>query len=172
MHLSFADVRRAAFLNTEENFGCAIPPVHVTLTEIDRHAVQAWSQTWAGLHPSGHGAWHWARIAARYCRSPRNFHVALWADDILCGLAVGTVPRRRDRLTLEYMARRQNAPNPLAGAITGIIVTAGVYYCQGLRIPRFELQNPAPGLVGRYQAAGFTLAYNRGMNQYLAQDIH
>jgi hypothetical protein len=172
MHdVPYAEVRRAAFQRTREVFEQAIPPVHVRLAEIDSEALHAWSSTWAGLHPSGYGAFQWDRIAARYCRRSRNFHVALWADGVLCALAVGTVRRDHSRLSLDYVSRKQNAPNPLAGEVIGIVTAAAIYYCAGLGIPLIEISNPAPGLEDRYRAAGFTLAYNRGPKRYLARTL-
>ncbi len=169
--ISYAEVRQAAFQLTREAFEQSIPPVHVWLDDIGRHAIQAWSRTWAGLHPSGYGAFPWGRIAADYGRQPRNFQAALWAEDILCGLAVGTVQRDHSRLSLDYLARKQNEPNPLAGEVTGIVTSAALYYCAALEIPLLEISNPAPGLVRRYRAAGFTLAYNRGSTRYLARQL-
>jgi hypothetical protein len=172
MHeISYREIRHAAFRRTRDVFEHAVPPVHVWLDDIDRAALQAWSASWAGLHLSGYGAFPWGRIAAHYCRHPRNFQVALWADGILCGLAVGAVQRDHSRMSLDYLARKQNAPNPLAGEVTGIVTSAALYYCAALQIPLLEISNPAPGLERRYREAGFTLAYNRGSTRYLARTL-
>lgn len=167
----YAEIRRAAFQRTMAAFQRAIPPVDVSLTDIDRNALETWSRTWAGLHRSGYGAFPWKRLAARYCRRPRNFQAALWSDGILCALAVGTVQRDHSRLSLDYLARKQNDPNPLAGEVTGIVTAAALYYCAALEIPLIEISNPAPGLESRYQAAGFDLAYKRGSTRYLARNL-
>lgn len=74
-------------------------------------------------------------------------------------------------MSLDYLARKQNAPNPLAGDVTGIVTAAAIYYCAALDIPLLEIWNPAPGLESRYRAAGFTLAYNRGPARYLARTL-
>lgn len=169
--IAYEAIRTAAFQRTREVFEQAVPPVRVRLADIDRAALQAWSATWAGLHPSGYGAFPWGRIAAAYCRHPRNFQVALWVDGLLCGLAVGTVQRDHSRLSLDYLARKQNTPNPLAGEVTGIVAAAALYYAAALNIPLLEISNPAPGLEARYRAAGFTLAYNRGSTRYLARTL-
>lgn len=172
MHeISYEEIRHAAFRRTRDVFAQAVPPVHVWLDDIDRVALHAWSATWTGLHPSGYGAFEWGRIAARYCRHPRNFQAALWADDILCALAVGAVKRDHSRMSLEYLARKQNAPNPLAGEVTGIVTVAALYDCAALQIPLLEIANPAPGVERLYREAGFTLAYNRGSTRYLAQTL-
>jgi hypothetical protein len=167
----YSEIRHAAFRLTQEVFEQAIPPVQVWLTDVDRAAIHAWSTTWAGLHPSGYGAFEWGRIAAKYGHRPRNFQAALWADGILCALAVGTLQRDHSRLSLDYLARKQNDPNPLAGEVTGIVTAAALYYCAALDVPLLEISNPAPGLERRYRAAGFTLAYNRGLTRYLARTL-
>jgi len=172
MHASrYAEIRHAAFQLAREVFEQAVPPVHVFLADIDRAALQAWSASWAGLHPSGYGAFQWGRIAASYCRHARNFQVALWAEGMLCGLAVGKVRSDHSRLSLDYLARKQNDPNPLAGEVTGIVTAAALYYCAALEIPLIEVSNPAPGLERRYRAAGFTLAYKRGSTRYLGRTL-
>lgn len=172
MHeFAYGEIRQEAFRRVREVFAHAIPPVHVWLEDINRSALQVWSTSWAGLHPSGYGAFPWGRIAARYCRHPRNFQVALWGDGMLCGLAVGAVQRDHSRLSLDYLARKQNDPNPLAGQVIGIVTVAALYYCAALQIPLLEIANPAPGLEARYREAGFTLAYNRGSTRYLAQTL-
>lgn len=167
----YPEIRRGAFQQTRELVEQMMPGVHVWLGDIDRQALHAWSATWAGVHPSGYGAFRWDRIAARYCRHPRNFQAALWADGNLCALAVGTLRRDHSRLSLDYLARKQNAPNPLAGEVTGIVTAAAVYYCAALAVPLVEVSNPAPGLEEWYRAAGFTLAYNRGSKRYLARNL-
>jgi hypothetical protein len=169
--ISYLEIRQEAFRLTQEAFEQALSPVYVWLDDIDRSALHAWSETWAGLHPSGYGAFEWGRIAARYRHQPRNFQAALWADGILCGLAVGRVQRDHSRMSLDYMARKQNAPNPLAGQVTGIVAAAAIYYCAALEIPLLEIANPAPGLEKRYREAGFTLAYKRGPTRYLARTL-
>lgn len=74
-------------------------------------------------------------------------------------------------MSLDYLARKQNDPNPLAGEVTGIVTAAALYYCAALSIPLLEIANPAPGLEPRYRAAGFPLAYNRGSTRYLARTV-
>jgi hypothetical protein len=148
----YPEIRARAFQQTREMVQQMIPGAQFWLADIDREALHAWTATWAGVHPSGYGAFRWDRITARYCRHPRNFQAALWADGVLC-------------------ARKQNAPNPLAGEVIGIITAALVYYCAALEIPLLEISNPAPGLEDRYRAAGFTLAYNCGSKRYLARTL-
>jgi hypothetical protein len=167
----YAEYRHAAFERTMAEFEQSIPPVHVWLKDIDHTALQTWSGTWAGLHPSGYGAFPWWRIAARYCRRPRNFQVALWSQGILCGLAVGKMARDHSALSLDYLERKQNAPNPLAGDVAGIVTAAAIYYSGALGVPLLEISNPVPELERRYQALGFSLAYNRGSTRYLARTL-
>jgi hypothetical protein len=169
--ISYPEIRQAAFQRTREAFQQAVPAVSVWMDDIDHAALRAWSETWAGLHPSGYGAFQWNRIVARYRYQPRNFQAALWADGVLCGLAVGRVQRDHSRMSLDYMARKLNAPNPLAGQVTGIVAAAAIYYCAALEVPLLEIANPAPGLEERYRAAGFTLAYKRGSTRYLARTL-
>lgn len=170
MAVPYREILRDAFRLTEADVCSALPLIQLRIEEIDLQALEVWRQSWTGLHPSGFGAFDWAKLHFRF-RSPRDFQASLWSEGILCGLAIGSVPRNHSRFTLHCMARKQNAPNPLRGLVTGIVAAAAEYYSRGLGTPLMEIENPAPGLIGRYRAHGFTLAYERGSARYLAKKL-
>jgi hypothetical protein len=97
-------VRRAAFARTEQVAYQQIPPLYVQITDITSDARTAWRKTWEGRHPSGYGEFPWERLWFRHCRySAEAFQMAIWSHETLCGLAIGTIPKARRRLTLRYM---------------------------------------------------------------------
>lgn len=165
-------VRRAAFARTEQVAYQQIPPLYVQITDITADARTTWRKTWEGRHPSGYGEFPWERLWFRHCRySAEAFQMAIWSHETLCGLAIGTIPKARRRLTLRYMEAKPNDPNPLRGKIMGLVAIAAEYYTAGLDLPLLELQDPAPGLVTRYQAHGFTLAHSQGHTRYLVKRL-
>jgi hypothetical protein len=167
-----AAVRHAALDRTEQLAHLQAPSLHIRLTDITPVALTAWRRTWEGCHPSGYGAFPWERLWFGHCRyRPNAFHVAIWSGETLCGLAVGTLRIERNCLTLRYMESRPNDPNPLRRKVTALVAIAAEYYAAGLGLPTLEIQDPAPGLVDRYRAHGFTLAYSHGQTRYLAKRL-
>lgn len=171
MSVPYAAIRRDAFRLAEADAHSSIPPIAVRIGEVDQAAIRTWRCTWKGIHPSGYGGFEWDRLWFRYCRSSRSFSAGLWHDEILCGLAIGTIPAGRTRLTLRYMEAKPNPPNPLLGHVMRMVAAAAEYYSRGLALPLLEVENPAPGLVGRYRAQGFVLAYSRAGARYLGKQL-
>jgi hypothetical protein len=163
-------IRSEAYRLAENDATALIPPVHVRITEIDRAALAAFTQTWEGRHWSGYGGFEWPYLWRRYGRQDRNFHCALWHESMLCGLAIGSVPRGHSHLTIHYIEARPQG-HPLRGHVAYIALTAAEYYADGVGLPQVRLENPAPALEGWYRQLGFTLAYRQGVVRYLAMDL-
>lgn len=89
---------------------------------------------------------------------------------MLCGLAIGTVPRGHSHLTIRYMEGRPQG-HPLKGHVARIVIAGAEYYASGLDLPQVRIENPAPGLERWYRELGFTLAFRQGAARYLAMDL-
>jgi hypothetical protein len=148
-----------------------MPPVHVRITDIDGAALAAFAATWQGCHWSGYGGFDWVHLWHRFGRQEdRSFHCALWHESVLCGLAIGSVPRGHSHLTIRNLESRPQG-HPLRGHVAQIALAAAVYYAKALALPQVRLENPATGLEGWYGQIGFTLAYRQGAVRYLAMDV-
>ena len=169
--LDYGAVRTLAHSLAQEDASDAIPPIRVRITGIDSKALTAYTTTWQGRHPSGYGGFDWSRLWHRVCRHDRrSFHCALWHGPVLCGLAIGSVPRGHGALTLRYMEGRPNG-HPLQGHVARIVLAAAEYYAEGLSLPRVRIENPAPGVETLYRNLGFTLAHREGVVRYLVKDL-
>lgn len=141
------------------------------MTEIDASALAAFKDTWQGWHWSGYGGMNWVDLWHRFARQEhRSFHCAVWYGDVLCGLAIGSVPRGHSYLTIRFIEGRPQG-HPLRGHVARITLAAGRYYAEGLLLPQIRLENPAPALADWYGRLGFTIAYREGVVRYLAMDL-
>lgn len=141
-------LRSQAYRLAENDAAALIPPVHVRITEIDRPALAAFTQTWEGRHWSGYGGFEWPYLWHRHGRQDRTFHCALWHESMLCGLAIGSVPRGHSHLTIHYIEARPQG-HPLRGHVAYIALTAAEYYADGLGLtgPIGESRARTGGLV-------------------------
>lgn len=61
----------------------------IRLTGIGPDAVDIAHHAWTG-HPDRRCSWPWRQMIADVRRAePSRFEVAIWSDEILCGLAIG-----------------------------------------------------------------------------------
>jgi hypothetical protein len=100
----------------------------------------------------------------------RSFRCALWHASVLCGMAIGTVPRGHSHLTLRYIEARPQG-HPLRGHIARLVTMAAMYYARGLQLPQMRIENPAPALEDWYRQLGFGLAFQEGAVRYLAMSL-
>lgn len=169
--VDYGALRILAHSLAEEDASGAIPPILVRVTDIDSKALSAYTTTWKGRHPTGYGGFDWVQLWHRLCRHDRrSFHCALWHQSVLCGLAIGTVPRGHSVLTLRCMEGRPNG-HPLQGHVARIVLAAAEYYAAGLSVPQIRIENPAPGVEALYRGLGFTLASREGAVRYLVMDL-
>lgn len=167
----YAGIRKQALRLAEQDAAARNPPVLVRVTEIDSVALATWSNTWDGRHWSGYGGFDWEKLWHRHGKESRSFHCALWHGSVLCGLAVGSIPRGHSFLTIRCIESRPQG-HPLRGKVAWLVLSAAVLYARGLELPQVRLENPAPGLEEMYRRLGFTVAYRQGVVRYLAVDIH
>ena len=84
--------------------------------DIDALALQTWTHTWTGVHPSGAGKWNWEARVDQLPRRPAVLPMAIWHGQDLCGLAVGQASRKRatgvrHTVTLTFVERRPEPPD-------------------------------------------------------------
>lgn len=164
----YARLRRQAIRLAEQDAAARTPPVPVRVEEIDSAALAVWSESWNGRNWSGYGGFDWVNLWHRYGRQEhRSFHCALWHGSVLCGLAIGSVPRGHSHLTIRCIEGRPQG-HPLRGNVAWLVLSAAAFYARGLTLPQLRLENPAPALENMYRKLGFTLAYRQGAVRYLA----
>jgi hypothetical protein len=171
-HERCAVIRSRAFALTLSRLGPAAPiPADTALTPLTREAMEAFEMQWRGEHWTRQGGWPWPRLAQRFTRKPRSFHVALWSGPYLCGLCVGRVSKGRKHLTLHYMESAPDREHPLRGLVTPLMFEAARNYGVAMGVEKLRLRNPLPGLLERYRYFGFTLVRDTRGSLYFERDL-
>jgi hypothetical protein len=132
----------------------------VWLTDSDLHTLSVWKASWTEPHPSGGGGWDWEPLLRRAWRNPAAFHLAIWSDKLLCGLAVGRVSDRdkdggRAALAVDYIEGAQNPHHPLRGKILLLATSAAEWYGRALGARSLRLMQPLPHILHLYTRLGF-----------------
>jgi hypothetical protein len=125
--------------------------VPVELREIDNSALTQWDSHWRGRSP-----WDWRRIDTRYkTLLDDRFEVAVWSGTVLCGLAAGGP--RHGHMEVDLMEGSPDNQHPLKGAVRYAVVETARAYTLALGHAELRLNQPASGLLTKYQLMGFTL---------------
>jgi hypothetical protein len=146
-------------------------------TDIDEFALQAWTHTWTGVHPSGAGKWNWEARVDQLPHRPAVLPMAIWNGEDLCGLAVGQASRKRatgvrHTVTLTLVERRPEPPDvPLRGKVIYLAITAARAYGITLGARRLRLRNPDRNLLWYYQLLGFDVVWKGDEPLYCEQEI-
>lgn len=132
----------------------------VTLAECDPHTLSVWKATWTDPHSSGWGGWDWEPLLRRAWRNPATFHLAIWSDKLLCGLAVGRVSDRdkdgvRAALSIDYIEGAHDPHHPLRGNIVWLATSAAEGYGRAMGAQSLRLMHPLPHLLHLYTRLGF-----------------
>lgn len=106
--------------------------VPCTLTRITPQTLNVWRERWASVLPAHPAArrWDWDQIARIQPHNADNLELAIWSDEILCGLMVGHVSKRRTRLLLDVIEGAPFIPHPLQGRVLDIGVLVAEYYAK------------------------------------------
>jgi hypothetical protein len=131
--------------------------------------LEAYRQQWES-HSDRRYAWPWAGIVAGIRRDePSRFEVAVWSNDVLCGLAIGRT--RMDYCRVDYLEASPNPDHPLKGRVAVVAAGAAIAYATTLGKNEVRLMNPLPAVVPHYLALGFALANPTDATQYCCWKI-
>jgi hypothetical protein len=172
----YARLRRAAceeVIHEAVTAGGINVPLHIA--ETDEETLAAW-RTWTDAHPSGFGNWDWERILRRAWRRPSAFHAAVWSGDVLCGLGVGRLSKRRltgrrHTLSVHFIESAHTRDHPLRRRIGPLIVSAAETYGSLAGVSRILLIEPLAGVVPLYESLGYTVVQKAGQPVYCERRI-
>ena len=85
--------------------------------------------------------------------------MAVWEGAELCGLALGSVSKGRQQITVRFMEGSPRPEHPLRGAVAIVVFEAAAAFAEVLRADRILLRSPLPALWPLYTRFGFTLAF-------------
>ncbi|HDN26744.1 MAG TPA: hypothetical protein ENG03_06540, partial [Thioploca sp.] len=98
----------------------------IRLTSIDNNALKYWQKIW---QPHNHryppeGGWDWRNEILRQTL-PNRFEVAIWHEEILCGLAMGKPSVGSSHLAI-YLMEGSPLKHPLNALVTRIVLEVGM----------------------------------------------
>ncbi|HHL1850178.1 TPA: hypothetical protein ACQ283_005380, partial [Klebsiella pneumoniae] len=155
----------------------ALEPGALRLTTIDDNAIRAWKSQWKGRsRKHAHGAWDWQNLASKRARSCKRFDVAVWGEDVLCGLSVGKLTRGKKTVRMDYLEACPTA-HPLEKRITMIVVAVALSVAKKVGAQHVAIFNPIKDkeekVLKHYQSYGFTqrMLYGRFLKNVLYKEV-
>ena len=144
----------AAAREIESDFRAAL-----SFRNIESRVFVAWKVQWQPLHTGrlDLGEWDWPQLAQSCVAKPEAFHLAIWSQTILCGLAVGRPSRAKSSLTVEFIEGSPEPSHPLKGSILALTIVAADAYARAIGCLMLRISEPAPGLLPIYAEFGFRL---------------
>jgi hypothetical protein len=173
----YARIRRVAYAIVRDN-AVAAGHTHapLRLAECDPYTLSVWRASWEGPHPSGWGGWDWEPLLRHAWRHPAAFHLAIWSDKALCGLAVGRVSNRdrsgfRLAVFVDYIESAHDANHPLRGKIAVLAIGAADAYGRALGAHWLRLMEPLPSILHLYVGMGFGIVRDKDRVLYCERRI-
>lgn len=165
----FAELRGVAYAAATSELQLT---VHARLVSINQEALNAWTSDWRPRHAVTplRGGWNWGEDAASYMREADAFHLAIWSNQKLCGLAVGAPTKGHKSLVIHAFEGSPDPTHPLKGSILALVLEAADAYARVLGATRLRLHWPALELIPTYQRLGFELVTERSV-QYCGRGI-
>lgn len=131
------------------------------LRSIESRALRVWRTEWVPRYTDARdiGEWNWDALSSDYLRRPAAFHLAIWSEGRLCGMAAGKASGKHRILTVNFIEGSPDPHHPLKGKIRTLALAAAKSYAQVLGATTLRLSDPAPELLAGYVAAGFDLVF-------------
>ncbi len=136
---------------------CQLPALdarNVQIREIDHLALESQTQ-WC--HAEGQGiGWDWYEIMMLYRRDEVDrVDMAIWADEILTGLALGKVSAGKLVVRVNFLEANGDKAHPLKGLVFPIVDTWLEQYAVALGAEYIGVQEPYEGVKDYYRQFGY-----------------
>lgn len=133
----------------------------VHLDDITSDAI-AQAKEWREVYPEARqAAWDWEKVVKTFRRRPRHVELAIWVDQILCGLVVGRISDRCIVATIHYLEGRP-VDNPLSGSVAAIATRYVDILALLVNCKQTAIDSPLPALVDFYKGLGYSSATTKG----------
>ena len=143
----------------------------VQMRDIERSALEVFATTWAN-NQSRLVAWPWPDMAADFRRKfPERFEVAIWSDEILCGLAIGKPSHSRHVMTVQFLEGNPDTQHPLKGIVHLAVLEAAHAYSVAINAGAMRIDAPHPATIELYLGLGFRLETPSGRSAYCEKEI-
>jgi hypothetical protein len=164
----YAQLRAHAFTLLEEEW---LHQHHqkLTVTRISENAIDFIDEIWAP-HPARPAPWDWKGVLLRTLRTshPRRFEVALWADKVLCGVAIGRLSQAKEWVSVTFVEGNPDSGHPLKGKVLAASLLGARLYAALMEradgsSPAVRVLNPLTQVLPHYHRAGYTRqAFGKG----------
>jgi len=167
----YKQIRRIAYEITEEELPYQ-DKKSISLTEITNLALVK-AKVWS-FSEHRRVDWDWSSGSNTYKkRYPNRFELAVWYNNVLCGLSVGRPSFHGSRVRLDFIERSPGI-NPLTGRVTPISTTAFEVYARLIDAKQIRIMFPKPALIEYYSSLEYTYIKGSGTDQkpnYLYKNI-
>ncbi|MGG6760233.1 UNVERIFIED_CONTAM: hypothetical protein ITH83_25335, partial [Salmonella enterica subsp. enterica serovar Weltevreden] len=115
-------------------------------------------------------------LVSKRARSCKRFDVAVWGEDVLCGLSVGKLTRGKKTVRMDYLEACPTA-HPLEKRITMIVVAVALSVAKKVGAQHVAIFNPIKDkeekVLKHYQSYGFTqrMLYGRFLKNVLYKEV-
>lgn len=140
------DIQRKAAQEAEDAFEREFGH-GIELRLIDSQSDQAWRQQWKRINnrEPPNGGWDWPDQRKWCDKSGARIGVALWYNDILCGLALGVT--NRNAVSIKLIEGNPGRQHPLSGYVLLAVTLLFEVYQKRLGLRQAKIVNPTPGLI-------------------------
>ncbi|WP_429500596.1 hypothetical protein ACQUFY_26100 (plasmid) [Robbsia andropogonis] len=138
-----------------------VTAAEIELTFINADALTIVEEAWMDS-PSRPVDWDWRRVVEHFRRRARRqpFEAAIWADGILCGLAIGQRSRRGTRVYIEGV-EGSPLPHPLKKRLLVVSLLVAEAYARRIGAKEVWIREPDPTLIPFYEVLGYTESMRR-----------
>ena len=134
--------------NASEMSALGVDPCLIRFEPIDYAALLV-SDTWQkSVYP-------WSSVSQWKVKDAKGFDLALWYDQILCGMCYATPRKSRLRIKIILLEGKPEGIHPLKGMVAPLALRAVDLYALMLGCKAIEIQQPEPHVVDYYLTLGF-----------------
>ena len=115
--------------------------------------------------------WDWAAELNSLANDPRRFSLAIWHENVLCGLVAGKVSRSGKHVSVTLVEGNPDEKHPLKGAILKIAMLFGVALCEEHGANELRFVEPLTEVVPLYEGYGFSLETSQNGVPYMVKQV-
>lgn len=132
----------------------ARPEVQVGMIE---ERVLLETDLWA-VHPERRVGWNWRIVMKQEQKTLKRFEAAFWVGDVLCGLMVCRVSKRRVNLAVRFI---EGAPHehPLQKQLMKVAIMQAEIFAGVIGATSVAIIKPVHEIVHLYQGLGYEMEY-------------
>lgn len=110
------------------------------------------------VHPERLVGWNWRAVMKVERKTQKRFEAAFWVEDVLCGLMVCRVSKRRVNLAVRFI---EGAPysHPLRKQLLQVAIVQAELFAGVIDAESVAIIKPVPAIVGLYLGLQYEMEY-------------